>query len=182
MAVWAFAFQAAEFPHRVAACYCMERPLAESLAREDPTVVVGTVAQALGDRTRIVADGWFHGPFPADVLWVRGGTGSSSSCDLNIAHGQRRVFVLFGGPRAPGANGLYSTSICDPGGVIGTAAGDAVLAEAVEIFGEPLPLSVSTSILQIGSADGTLYIVAATAAGLAILAAAVLVGRRRRAA
>jgi hypothetical protein len=180
MTFCAVVIQAVEFPHSVAACYCETQPFAESAADDDATVVSGSVAQELGDRTRIVVDAWFHGPFPTDVIWVRQGSGSRSSCDLNIAWGQRRVFVLFGGPRAPGANGLYSTSLCDPGGVVGTPEGDAVLAQAVQIFGEPLPLAAAPATTTRPAADdGLAYAAIATVLAVLMFGAIALVARRR---
>jgi hypothetical protein len=186
LAFAAYAFQAVQLPGRALACYCMQQTsLAEVDLADQVTIVVGTVGAALPDRTVIGVDTWFHGPFPTNVVWVMGGTNSSSSCDARITAGERRVLILYGGPRAPGANGLYSTSSCAPSGVAGTPEGDALFAEAVAAFGDPLappspdPQLDSPMNLSPLLGEGLVWAGVSSGIGLLLLAAAVFAARRR---
>lgn len=176
-------------PERVLACSCAWPPpsLAEVAARDQVSVIVGTVGQSLPDRTAIGVETWFHGAFPADVVWLTGGTNMASSCDLPLAVGQRWVLVLNGGPAAPGAGGLYSAGSCDPHGELGTPQGNAVLADVIATFGSgespdppeaepPPPIDVSRWL-----GGGLVWVAAASGTGVLVLAAIVLAARRRRA-
>ncbi len=187
LALTAYAFEAVHLPARVVACMCVEQP--ETLAAirdlDQVSIVAGTIGPQLEDRTPVGVDAWFHGPVPANVVWLRGGTTAFSSCDIEIAAGQRRLLVLYGGPRAPGANGLYSTGLCTPGGVIGNPDGDALLEEASAMFGsaQPPPSPVPEAPVPFDLApllgQGMLWAAAAFGIGLALLGTAVLFARRR---
>ena len=190
LAVVAFAFQSLEMPSVASACSCAgpPPPLLEAVSRGNVTVVVGTVGVALPEQTPITVETWFHGPFPNAVVWVMGGTQMASSCDIPLAVGQRALLVLYGGPSAPGANGLYSLSMCERNGVLGTEIGNAALAEAVAAFGpgldprgrdrEPLPAAETTARID----QGFIWILGTAGLGLAALAAVFLFARSRRAA
>ena len=186
----AYAFQAVQLPGRALACSCVEVPpsLAEEAANNPVTIVAGTIGVAQPDRTPVVVDTWFHGEFVTDRLWLRGGTDSMSSCDVSVSAGERRVMVLWGGPpnpRAPGSDGMYSTSLCSANAVIGTAEGNALLAQATDVFGagdglpdaEPEPAAPIDLAPWLGT--GTLIAVAAVGGGLLVLAAVTLFGNRR---
>ena len=101
-----------------------------------------------------------------------------------MAAGQRRLLVLYGGPRAPGANGLYSYGLCSVGGVIGNGDGDALLAEASALFGsgQPLPSPEPEPEAPVDLSpwlgQGLLWAAAAFGIGLAFLAVVVLIARK----
>lgn len=126
--------QAVALPGRVLACSCLgpPPPLAEIAAADDVAIVAGTVGRALADRTPVAVEAWFHGAAPTDVVWLSGGTQMVSSCDIFMSAGERRIFVLYGQPE-----GIYSANSCSPSGLIGTAEGDALVAEAIQAFGDP---------------------------------------------
>ena len=189
LAFAAYSFQAVQLPGRVLACSCAGPPpgLAEAAQRDQVTIVAGTVGRALPDRTPIEVDSWFHGAFPADFVWLSGGTNSGTSCDIFMTAGERRLFVLYGGPSAPGANGLYSTNLCAPGGAAGTPEGDALLAEAADTFGTPQspptrepdpgpPAGVDPSPSR---ADGIVWVAGALGVGILLFGLIVLIARRR---
>ena len=177
--------QAVIVPGRVWACRCAEpRPLAQVVTGEQVAVIVGSVGQPLVDRTPITVETWFHGAPPAGVVWLAGGTQMASSCDISLTPGSTWVLVLYGGPMAPGAGGFYSAGSCDPHGMLGTAHGDAVLAEAIATFGagqlpevpEPEPVP-AIDLSAVG--HGLLWAVAASTVGLLVLGIVALVARRR---
>ena len=91
--------------------------------------------------------------------------------------------VLWGGPSAPGANGLYSASMCSANAVVGTPEGNALLAEANDTFGtgqappEPEPEALTDLSLWLG--PGLLWAVLAVGAGLVLLGVVTLIARRR---
>ncbi len=179
-----FASQAVLAPVPAAACYCTETTtLAETKITAKQTIVVATVGAAQVGGTPLVVDTWFHGPFVADVLWLRQGAGSSSSCDVTIKPGERRFFVLYGGRVTPGANGLYSTSLCDPTAVMGTQEGDALFETAKQMFGfsAPPPGDAPSAFIDVAPWMVGLPVIAAISAlALAYLGIVVLVARRRR--
>lgn len=188
LAFAAYSFQAVQLPGRVLACSCAGPPpsLAEAAQQDQVTIVAGTVGIALPDRTPIAVDSWFHGAFPTDVIWVMGGTNSMSSCDVFMNASERRLLVLYGGPSAPDANGLYSTSLCAPSGVAGTLEGDALLAEAADTFGNPQapppspePQPAAPVDLSPWFGEGLVWAAALFGIGLLLFGAVILVARRR---
>jgi hypothetical protein len=183
--------QAVLFPGRALACSCIgpPPPLAEIAATDDVAIVAGTVGPALADRTPVAVDAWFHGIAPADLVWLSGGTQQMTSCDIIMSPGEQRLFVLYGS-----VEGMYSANSCSPSGVIGTAEGDALVAEAIQAFGapqlpptaEPEPEPPAAPASQPGAGGGGLPIGllwVGAGVGLAVLlfAAVVLVARVRRA-
>jgi hypothetical protein len=129
--------QSLMLPGRVLACSCAgpPPPLAEIAAADNVTIIAGTVGPALADRTPVAVDAWFHGAAPAEMVWLSGGTQMMTSCDIVMNPGERRLFVLYGQPE-----GMYSANGCSPSGLIGTAEGNALVAEAQQAFGQPQAL------------------------------------------
>ncbi|MDP8905039.1 MAG: hypothetical protein M3N29_06960 [Chloroflexota bacterium] len=176
--------QAVALPWPVRACSCMPNPpgMAELAAEGGLTVVAGTVGRALPDRTPVSVDTWFHGDAPSDVVWVSGGSQQMTSCDPVMTAGERRLLVLHGEPGQ-----LYSSNPCVTSGVIGTANGDAALAEAAAVFGtgiapptaepEPTPQAPPTPAAPAG--DGLLWVAAAVGAASLLFFSAVVLARRR---
>ena len=187
LAFGVYAVQSVQLPGRALACSCAgpPPPMAQAAATDPVTIVAGTVGVAQPDRTPIAVDTWFHGGFVTDVIWVMGGTNQMSSCDVFMSAGERRVMVLWGGPSAPGANGLYSTSSCSANAAVGTDAGNELLAEAIDTFGsgqappeaEPEPEAPIDLSPWLG--DGLLWAAIAVTAGLALFGVVTLVTRRR---
>lgn len=181
-AFMAYALQSVALPGRVLACSCVTPlpSLAELVDRDQITVVVGIVGQALPDRTPIAVEAWFYGEAATDLVWLSGGANEATSCDVFMSVGEHRLLVLQGG-----ADGLYSTNVCLPGGLIGTPEVDARLAEAAGLFGvaqspPPAPEPAPNEPLDLSPWLGGLTWVAA-AAGVAILmfGALALFARRR---
>lgn len=187
IAFGAFAFQAVQLPGRALACSCLRppAPLAEQAAKDPVTIVAGTVGAAQADRTPLVVDTWFHGEFATDLIWLSGGRNQMSSCDVFMTAGERRVMSLWGGPAAPDARGLYSTSLCSSNAAVGTAEGDALLAEAVAAFGtgqpppSPEPEPAAPIDLSPWIGDGLIWAAVAVGVGLAMFGAVALIARRR---
>lgn len=185
LAFAAYSFQVIQMPGRVLACYCTEQSLAEVVEEGQVTVVAGVVGPAQPDRTPVVLDAWFHGAFRTNVVWLRTGTNSVSSCDVFMSVGERRLMVLHGGPIAPGANGLYSSSLCSPNAVIGTAEGDALFAEAVGLFGpaeeQPASEPVTSAPAELAPwvGGGLVWAAAAFGIGMLLFGGLILVARRR---
>ena len=136
LAFTALTFQAVQLPGRALACSCIAPlPTLAEVARDEGTsIVVATVGRALPDRTPIAVEGSFVGGPHAEVLWLSGGSQQMSSCDMFMSAGERRLLVLH---RIEG--GIFSTNPCAPTGLLGTAEGDALLATAIEDFGEAQP-------------------------------------------
>ena len=173
-------------PEPVFACYCTRAAtIAETVATNEVTVIAGTIGAALADRTAIGVDTWFHGVEPASVVWVRGGRNTFTSCDEFIGGGERWLLVLWGGATAPGANGLYSTSMCERNGRIGTAEGDAALAEANELFANaaasPSAPHAPPSMIELSRwvGPGLVWVMIVGLVALAMFAAIWVVARRR---
>ncbi len=179
-----YSFQAIEMPGRVLACYCTAQSLAEVVDDGQVTVVAGVVGRAQPDRTPVVLGAWFYGAFPTNVVWLRTGTNSVSSCDVFLSVGERRLMVLYGAPIAPGANGLYSSSLCSPNAIIGTVQGDALLAEAVGLFGpaegqSTEPVTSAPAELSPLLGGGLVWAAAAFGIGMLLFGGLTLVARRR---
>jgi len=185
-----YAYQAAQIPGRVLACSCVAPlPTLIEVARDEGTsIVVATVGRALPDRTPLTVEGSFVGGPHAEVIWLAGGSQQMTSCDIFMSAGERRLLVVY-----PGDAGLYSTNSCAPSGLLGTPDGDALLATAIEAFGdpgvptapepepEPDPESVSPIVTEPSPllGQGLIWVAAAVGAGVLFLGLIVLVARRR---
>jgi hypothetical protein len=185
-AVVGYTAQAVYMPRSAMACSCIAPPpLAQLAATEPVTIIAGTIGVAQPDRTPISVETWFHGDLVTDLLWVSGGSNQVSSCDIATSAGQRWILVLWGGPAAPGANGLYSMSSCSPNGLIGTPEGNALLGEAIAAFGAgrtlaPAPESPAPSFdPSPWLGPGTVFAFVAVSAGLLLLVGVSLFSRKR---
>lgn len=179
--------QAVMFPGRALACSCAgpPPPLAEIAAADNVAIVAGTVGGALTDRTPVAVDAWFHGAAPAEVVWLSGGTQMASSCDIFMSPGEQRLFVLYGQPE-----GIYSANSCSPSGVIGTAEGDALVAEAIQAFGQPQAPPTAEPEAEppaappnqpVAGGGGLLWVGAGVGLAVLLFGSVVLVARLRRA-
>lgn len=183
LAFCAYAIQSVQFPGRVMACSCVPpRPLAEMV--NDPThvLVVATVGARVGggvDPTTVLTiERAFTGEMPEQVL-VQGIGDQVAACQLSATAGQRWIFGVYRSPE-----GRFGVSSCGVNAPLGTESGDALLAEAVGLFGEgqspapPLeqpdaPVDLAPWLNGIGFA-ALLVLVAA-----AIFGVVVLLARRR---
>ena len=175
--------QSLAVPQRVVACSCIAPlpTLAETVAGGgDVSVLTGTIGPPQPEVTPIEVEAWFHGGRPADVVWVSGGAQMMTSCDVSFSAGQRWFLVLYGEPGQP-----YSTNLCAPNAMLGTAEADELVAQAVELFGsiEPSPTAepppaapVEPSPLLSG---GMLWVVAAVAVAGVLFAAIFVLARQR---
>jgi hypothetical protein len=177
--------QALAGPLPARACSCAA-PL-PSLARVagDPGVVVlvGTIGQQQAERTPGAVETWFNGPGANDVVWLNFGRQMMSSCDPFVTAGEKRIMVLH-----PIGDGAYGVNPCVVSGVIGTADGDAALAEAEALFaGQPPPPGATDPPALPGaptgaSSDGWLMVGGVVGvAGLILVGVALLSVRRRQA-
>ncbi len=190
LAFAAYSFQAVQLPGRVMACSCIAPlPTLADVARDEGTsIVVGTVGRALPDRTPIAIEGSFVGGPHPEVIWLSGGSQQMTSCDIFMSAGERRLLVLYRGDA-----GLYSTNSCAPSGLLGTQDGDALLATAIDSFGdaqaplgpqpEPSPEPGVTSPIATEPApllgQGFVWVAAAVGVGILVLGTVVLFARRR---
>lgn len=134
LAFTALTFQAVQLPGRALACSCIAPlPTLVDVADDEGTsIVIATVGRALPDRTPLAVEGSFVGGPHAEVIWLSGGSQQMTSCDIFMSAGERRLLVLYRGDA-----GLYTSNSCAPFGLLGTPDGDALLATAVEAFGNP---------------------------------------------
>jgi hypothetical protein len=173
--------QAIELPIPVQACSCVAPlpTLADVADEEGATIELATVGQQMPDRTPALVNAWFRGAQPADVVWLSGGSNMMSSCDVGVSAGQQWLFVLSGGDA-----GVYSAISCSPQGMIGTPEGDALLADALAIFGSPqappTPEPEQPSPIDLAPWLGGLgWVAAAAIVGVLLFGAIALVARRR---
>lgn len=135
LTVSALSLQAVAMPGPAFACSCPgpPPPLAEIVVEGDVAVVIGVPGQPLGEVTPLATEAWYFGNDLADTIWLRGGTGMLSSCDVFLTTGQPYLLVL----ERDATDGVYATNSCAPSAQIGTAEGDVLVAEAEEAFGAP---------------------------------------------
>jgi len=186
----ALTFQAIQLPGRALACSCVAPlPTLAEVARDEGTsIVVGTVGRALPDRTPIAIEGSFVGGPHAEVIWLTGGSEQMTSCDIFMSAGERRLLVLYRGEAD-----VYSTNSCAPSGLLGTQDGDALLATAIDTFGdatvpgapepEPEPEPEVTSPIAAEPSpwlgQGLVWAAGAFGVGVLFFGAIVLIARRR---
>ena len=177
--------QAVALPRAALACSCaMPLPTLAEIVTQDPglvTVVAGTIGLAQPQLTPVQVNAWFHGPRPADVVWLNGGTQMMSSCDVTMRAGEQRLLVLYGDGTTP-----YSHNMCSPGGTLDSPEGAAALAEALEVFGggEPPPTEPPAAVVETttepgGDPLGWAWLLGGLLAAAALLGVVVLVARRR---
>ncbi len=186
-----YAYQAVHIPGRAMACSCMTPlPTLADVARDEGvSIVIATVGRALPDRTPIAIEGWFVGDPQEEVVWLSGGSEQMTSCDIFMSAGERRLLVIHRGDA-----GLFSTNPCAPTGLLGTPDGDAILATAIDTFGDPSVPQAPTSVEPVpapetvapvstetstGLDQGLVWVVAAVGVGVLMFGAIALVARRQ---
>ena len=171
---------AAAAPPCALACSCPEAPsLREAVNSPGAVVASGRVGPAVGEGFPFAVERWFFGPDPTRSFVARSGNGAD--CGLPLQPGDALIAVW----HRDGA-GAYSASICSRFGRLGEPEGEELLAEAQELFGsgvqvepvDPGPGSPPVAPLPVGP---EVIVVAVLGAGVAVLAAALVVaGRTRR--
>jgi hypothetical protein len=172
----------------VLACSCVEPlPMAQSIDART-AVVVGQVGAPVAGRYPLVIERWFTGPAPAAVLTVEGaeqdlGGGQVvwNSCGRSFTPGQRLILV------GEQNENLLATSLCSLGAEVASAEGQKLVADAERLFGPgtvpPGAPSDPDTAPEGGSNPGWIAAglvgVAAVGLGGLVLAAAVLLARRR---
>jgi hypothetical protein len=166
-------------PSPALACSCAPpEPIAQA-AGPRRAIVVASIGRPVPGGTAIGIEGVFAGPINSDQMLIRGIGGESSACEHGAIAGQRWLLILFRDD-----DGMYSTNSCLPGALLGTADGDAKLAEAVAAFGQPgvaatpqpeppAPIDFSPWLGGLG------WVVAVVAAGAVLLGLVAVVARRR---
>ena len=182
-------------PPLTIACSCamLDQPM--HLAAADPAsnVFTGRAGPLVADGVAITLTGWFHGPPPpAGVAWLDPAgfvDPMGGSCGTNPPTvGTEWIFVA-------GRNqvGRYDMSLCSTAAPVDTDQGQALLAEATEVFGPPvirdpvLPGTKPSAKPEPGPVSGAasdiavvlpVLLIAVFAAG-AVVGAFAIVGRRR---
>lgn len=134
--VWA---QALAGPPLARACTCGPTEGLAELARQPGVVILtGTIGVQQADRIPIAVEAWYHGNGVAPVVWlsvddVPGGV-ASHDCGRPSLHAGERQFIVAAGP----PSGPFAQRACTPSGTLETAAGQALVADAAEVFGAPL--------------------------------------------
>jgi hypothetical protein len=183
-------------PRLVSACSCVAPQALAAYAGPDTVIFSGTVVGEDGDGVRVGVERWFSGSGAAPVVLIAGDFGNGASCGVGSrpAVGSRWLWVAFrqegDGLANPLDAGAVQINICQPFADLATPAGTALLAEAVETFGDDgaLPTAAPGG----GEAPGgggasdpvlvvaVVAVVAAILAGVLVLGIAVLVASRRR--
>ncbi len=175
-------------PRPVAACSCIAaQPLAQ-YAKDGSVIISGRVIGRDAVGVQVAVDRWFAGSDPARGVWITGDFGNGASCGVGSEPpmGTEWIWVAW---RPEGEPGL-SISICAPIADLSTPAGQELLAEARQTFGDigvdlPLgggPVDDPEPTAEAGGQDDQALIVVAAAlgAGVLVLAGVALLARRRQ--
>jgi len=170
-------------PPCVLACSCPEPPpLAEAARDPNTAVVAGRVGLAVEGGYAFVVERWFNGPDPAPTFFARSGNGAD--CGVPLQTGDHLLAVWYRDDQ-----GAYSASSCSRFARLDAPDGEALMAEATEVFGagivvsEPTPGPIDVPGGPAGVPPEAIA-VGAVAAGVGVLAAVAgvaLIARRRRA-
>ncbi len=121
----------------VAACSCaMPGSLKESATAEQ-AIFSGTAGDHQPRGVPVQVDRWFWGQGAAPVVWLTESSfGDGAACGTNPpAQGSRWLWIAW----RPGNNGDFGTGLCSPAHDLGTPEGQAVFAEALEVFNGVAP-------------------------------------------
>ncbi len=121
----------------VAACSCaMPGSLKES-ATPEQAIFSGTAGDHQPRGVPVQVDRWFWGQGAAPVVWLSESSfGDGAACGTNPpAQGSRWLWIAW----RPGNSGDFGTGLCSPAHDLGTPEGQAVFAEALDIFNGVAP-------------------------------------------
>jgi hypothetical protein len=149
----------------------------------DTALVVATVGPSVGGgfeaATVLTIERALTGDMPAQVF-VQGIGGQGAACQLGARAGDRWLFGVYRSP-----DGRYSVSSCGINALLGTDHGDALLAEAVGIFGAgetpaPPPQQPAAPVDIAPWLGGWSWLVALVVASGAVFGLVFLAASRRR--
>ena len=163
------------------ACSCMQPPpLAQAAAEPGAIVASGRVGPAVAGGFSFAVERWFNGSEPTTTFTARAGNGAD--CWLPLATGDHLVAVW-----QREEDGGLAASICSRFGRLDDPDGQALLAEAEELFGPGMiatpeePASPSPTDDDLPAAiPGGMYVGGAVLAGIGVLGLVTLLGRRTR--
>lgn len=122
-----------------AACSCAGFTSMKDYANADTAVFSGTAGLRDARGVPVEIDRWFWGRGAAPVVWLAATSfGDGNSCGTNPPPpGSAWVWVTW----LPPDGGDFGTGLCSPAGNLATPEGQAMLDEAVSVFGaiDPLP-------------------------------------------
>jgi hypothetical protein len=180
----AYAIQSVELPGRVMACSCVPpRPLAELAGDPNHALVVATVGQRMGSDLEptviLTIERSFTSEMPEQVL-VQGIGEQGAACQLSARSGERWIFDVYRSP-----DGRFGVSLCSLGAPLGTDHGDALLAEAIGLFGAgatpaPPPEEPAAPVDIAPWIGGWGWLVALIGVSVVVFGAVILLASRRR--
>ncbi len=180
-------------PRPAVACSCVPPLDSLEMAAGDPTATVfaATAGPTVGDQMQVVVTRWFRGQPIGGVAAVQIHLGDGASCGMSplpVGHGY--LFMTYPSETSP-----HALSSCSPQGDLATPDGRALLARAVQLYGDgaappgdSAPATVAPSdgygdptvIGLIGSlAGGVVPIALVSAFALGLLGGVALILRRR---
>lgn len=121
----------------VAACSCMLPGSLKESATAEQAIFSGTAGDHQPRGVPVQVDRWFWGQGAAPVVWLTESSfGDGAACGTNPpAQGSRWLWIAW----RPGNNGDFGTGLCSPAHDLGTPEGQAVFAEALEVFNGVAP-------------------------------------------
>jgi hypothetical protein len=155
-------------------------------ATVENAVFTGTAGVQVGRGVPVEVDQWLWGQGAAPVVWLTASSfGDSAGCGTTPpAPGSTWIWVAW----LPGNNGDFGTGLCSPAGQLGTPDGDAMLKDALAVFGsfEPpeasaQPIPTSGPAPAAGAPETSAFVIGAGAvlAGLLVFGGVALVVRRQ---
>ncbi len=126
-------------PRAVAACSCAMISMEEARAQPEAVVFSGVVDPRDPRGYPVTVTRWFKGGGPLEPrAWLHSGgfslTGGGADCSVPpLPIGTEWIFIAYK------AEDLYSVGLCSPHAAVATADGQAMLAEALRVFGGGQP-------------------------------------------
>ena len=125
-------------PPATVACSCaVPGPLAEVRGDPDAAVFTGTVDFQDARGFPVTVTRWFQGGGPMEPrIWFTASSFSGDGASCGVAPlpvGTEWIFVAYR------TEGMYGTGLCSPHAALATPEGQAMLAEAAQTFGAPVP-------------------------------------------
>jgi hypothetical protein len=155
-------------------------------ATVENAVFTGTAGVQAGRGVPVEVDQWLWGQGAAPVVWLTASSfGDSAGCGTTAPlPGSSWIWVAW----LPGNDGDFGTGLCSPAGQLGTPDGDAMLKDALAVFGafEPpetsaQPIPTSGPAPAAGAPETSAFVigVGAVLAGLLLFGGVALVARRQ---
>jgi hypothetical protein len=118
----------------VAACSCAMPGSMKENATAEQAIFTGTAGSLDARGVPVKIDRWLWGRNAAPVVWLAASSfGDSAGCGTNPPlEGSQWLWVAW----LPGNDGDFGTGLCSPSGDLGTPEGQAMLKEALAVFGQ----------------------------------------------